>query len=146
MRVNDSGSILFVEADRKVIYKNKQYFSDQEKIKDVTKLTYKAKVGFFKKTCEVNIFFAIEDWNIATLVSTNSSGRTEQMESLLLEVFRFLEIKSLWPFPGASVSTFWETMFSAFPKNYGWLLVNRAHTKAYKISDKKSKIEATNKW
>ena len=146
MRVNDSGSILFVEADRKVIYKNKQYFSDQEKIKDVIKLTYKAKVGFFKKTCEVNIFFAIEDWNIATLVSTNSSGRTEQMESLLLEVFRFLEIKSLWPFPGASVSTFWETMFSAFPKNYGWLLVNRAHTKAYKISDKKSKIEATNKW
>jgi hypothetical protein len=146
MRVNDSGSILFVEADRKVIYKNKQYFSDQEKIKDVTKLTYKAKVGFFQKTREVNIFFAIEDWNIATLVSTNSSGRTELMESLLLEVFRFLEIKSLWPFPGASVSTFWETMFSAFPKNYGWLLVNRAHTKAYKISDKKSKIEATNKW
>ena len=57
MRVNDSGSILFVEADRKVIYKNKQYFSDQEKIKDVTKLTYKAKVGFFQKTREVNIFF-----------------------------------------------------------------------------------------
>jgi len=146
MRINDIGSILFVETDRKVIFKNKEYFSDQEKIKDITKLTYKAKVGFFKKTLEVNIFFAIEDWNIASLVSTNSSSRTKLMDSLLLEVFRFLEINSLWPAPGASITTSWENIFRAFPKDYGWLLVNSAHTKAYKISDKKSKIEATNKW
>ena len=146
MRVNDIGAILFVETDRKITFKNKEYFSDQETIKGVTKLTYKAKVGFFKKTLEVNIFFAIEDWNIASLVSTNSNSRTELMESLLIEVFRFLEISSLWPAPGASVTTSWENIFRAFPKDYGWLLVNGAHTKAYKISDKKSKIEATNKW
>ena len=146
MRVNDIGAILFVETDRKVTFKNKEYFSDQETIKGVTKLTYKAKVGFFKKTLEVNIFFAIEDWNIASLVSTNSSSRTKLMDSLLLEVFRFLEISSLWPAPGASVTTSWENIFRAFPKDYGWLLVNSTHTKAYKISDKKSKIEVTNKW
>ena len=94
MRVNDIGAILFVETDRKVIFKNKEYFSNQEKIKDITKLTYKAKVGFLKKSLEVNIFFAIEDWNIASLVSTNSSSRTELMDSLLLEVFPFLEMIS----------------------------------------------------
>lgn len=146
MRVNDIGVILFVETDRKVTFKNKEYFLDQEKIKDITKLTYKTKVGLFKKTLEVNIFFAIEDWNFANLVSTNTNSRTELMESLLIEVFRFLEISSLWPAPGASVTTSWENIFRAFPKDYGWLLVNSTLTKAYKISDKKSKIELTNKW
>jgi hypothetical protein len=80
---------LFIEKNGEVVFKNREYFSEKDKVKKIVKLIY------FKKSpnenVEVNIFLAVESWSLSKCISSNHPSRSSVMNEMIGDGFSFLQ-------------------------------------------------------
>jgi len=143
MRLKDAEvDIMFISNGNNVEYINNRSdrLFDGDKLDGrIVKITYISQVDH----SETDVFVAFDDQDSYTMF-TMQIGIEQRLNYVINAVYQEIVIDYLSTTSG--YDTKYEYTYKLFKEDYGYLMVNARHTKAYQINENKMLIKSSERW